>query len=163
MKVMISVDIEGIAGIAHWDEALHDRPGYPHFRELMTNEAIAACNGAKAAGATEIFVRDAHETARNLDVTRMPEGVRLIRGWSGHPYMMVQELDEKGIAVSAHSACHSGDLDPSHVLRAMAVPETHIHGTLRISLSRFNTGDEVEMLCKVLPAVVEKSRQGAAV
>ena len=52
---------------------------------------------------------------------------------------MVQELDEKGIAVSAHSACHSGDLDPSHVLRAMAVPETHIHGTLRISLSRFNT------------------------
>jgi len=76
---------------------------------------------------------------------------------------MVQELDEKGIAVSAHSACHSGDLDPSHVLRAMAVPETHIHGTLRISLSRFNTSDEVDMLCNVLPAVVGKSRQGAAV
>jgi cysteine desulfurase len=48
---------------------------------------------------------------------------------------MVQELDERGIAVSAHSACHSGDLDPSHVLQSMAVPETHIHGTLRISLS----------------------------
>ena len=76
---------------------------------------------------------------------------------------MVQELDEKGIAVSAHSACHSGDLDPSHVLRAMKVPETHIHGTLRISLSRLNTRGEVDTLCKVLPAVVEKSRQGAAV
>lgn len=76
---------------------------------------------------------------------------------------MVQELDEMGIAVSAHSACHSGDLDPSHVLRAMAVPETHIHGTLRISLSRFSTDAEVDRLCEVLPAVVAKSRQGVAV
>lgn len=76
---------------------------------------------------------------------------------------MVQELDEQGIAVSAHSACHSGDLDPSHVLKAMAVPETHIHGTLRISLSRFNTGAEMEKLCEILPGVVAKSRQSAAV
>ena len=76
---------------------------------------------------------------------------------------MVQELDERGIAVSAHSACHSGDLDPSHVLLAMAVPETHIHGTLRISLSRFNTMGEIDTLCEALPAIVAKSRQGAAV
>jgi cysteine desulfurase len=76
---------------------------------------------------------------------------------------MVQELDERGIAVSAHSACHSGDLDPSHVLRAMAVPETHIHGTLRISLSRLNTSREVDILCEILPGIVAKSRQGAAV
>ena len=76
---------------------------------------------------------------------------------------MVQELDERGIAVSAHSACHSGDLDPSHVLRAMAVPETHIHGTLRISLSRFNTSREVDILCEILPGIVAKSRQGVAV
>jgi len=67
---------------------------------------------------------------------------------------MVQELDERGIAVSAHSACHSGDLDPSHVLRAMAVPETHIHGTLRISLSRFNTSQEVDIFCDFLPWIV---------
>jgi len=76
---------------------------------------------------------------------------------------MVQELDEKGIAVSAHSACHSGDLDPSHVLKAMAVPETHIHGTLRISLSRFNTSQEVDELLNLLPGIVGKSRQGLAV
>ena len=76
---------------------------------------------------------------------------------------MVQELDERSIAVSAHSACHSGDLDPSHVLRAMAVPETHIHGTLRISLSRFNTSREVDIFCEILPGIVAKSRQGVAV
>jgi cysteine desulfurase len=75
---------------------------------------------------------------------------------------MVQELDERNIAVSAHSACHSGDLDPSHVLRAMAVPETHIHGTLRISLSRFNTAEEVDLLIRALPGIVSKSRQGMA-
>ena len=76
---------------------------------------------------------------------------------------MVQELDEKGIAVSAHAACHSGDLDPSHVLRAMAVPETHIHGTLRISLSRFNTSREVDIFSEILPGIVAKSRKGVAV
>jgi cysteine desulfurase len=76
---------------------------------------------------------------------------------------MVQELDEKGIAVSAHSACHSGDLDPSHVLQAMEVPETHIHGTLRISLSRLNNDQEVDCFLKTLPEVVAKSRQGLAV
>ena len=76
---------------------------------------------------------------------------------------MVQELDERGIGISAHSACHSGDLDPSHVLLAMKVPETHIHGTLRISLSKFNTMEEVETLLEILPGIVEKSRQGAAV
>ena len=76
---------------------------------------------------------------------------------------MVQELDERGIAVSAHSACHSGDLDPSHVLRAMQIPETHIHGTLRVSLSRFNTMQEVDMFCDALPGIVKKSRQGVAV
>ena len=76
---------------------------------------------------------------------------------------MVQELDERGIAVSAHSACHSGDLDPSHVLRAMSVPESHIHGTLRISLSRFNTKEEIDALCDALPAIVAKSRRDVAV
>lgn len=76
---------------------------------------------------------------------------------------MVQELDERGIAVSAHSACHSGDLDPSHVLRAMAIPETYIHGTLRISLSRFNTSQEIDLFCDILPGIVAKSRQGGAV
>lgn len=75
---------------------------------------------------------------------------------------MIQELDERGIAVSAHAACHSGDLDPSHVLRAMGVEEAFLHGTLRISLSRFNTMAEVDALLAVLPAIVAKSRQGFA-
>lgn len=72
---------------------------------------------------------------------------------------LIQELDERGIAVSAHSACHGGDLDPSHVLTAMRIPEEYLHGTLRLSLSRFNTMAEVEELLAVLPGVIAKSRQ----
>lgn len=75
---------------------------------------------------------------------------------------IIQELDERGIAVSAHSACQSGDLDPSHVLSAMQVPEDYRHGTLRISLSRYNTMVEVEQLLAILPPIITKSRAGFA-
>ena len=75
---------------------------------------------------------------------------------------LIQELDDRGIAVSAHSACHSGDLDPSHVLRALHIPESFLHGTLRISLSRLNTVAEVDALLEILPGIVAKSRQGFA-
>ncbi len=75
---------------------------------------------------------------------------------------LIQELDERGIAVSGHSACQSGDLDPSHVLAAMHVPETHLHGSLRISLSRNNTMPEVTRFLEILPTIVEKTRQGFA-
>jgi cysteine desulfurase len=71
---------------------------------------------------------------------------------------IIQELDARGMALSAHSACHSGDLNPSHVLTAMQVPETHLHGTLRISLSRYNTMAEVEAFLAILPGIIEKSR-----
>lgn len=76
---------------------------------------------------------------------------------------LIQELDERGIAVSAHSACHSGDLDPSHVLKALNIPEIYLHGTLRISLSRMNTSDEILSLLSVLLQAVAKSRRDFAV
>ena len=72
---------------------------------------------------------------------------------------IIQELDERGIAISAHSACHSGDLNPSHVLTAMNIPETFLHGTLRISLSRYNTPEEINTFVDILPGIINKSRQ----
>ena len=93
MKVFISADIEGTAGITDWDEALKGDANYPEFRELMTAELIAACEGAHAAGASEIIVKDAHETGRNVLVARLPEYVRIVRGWSGHPHSMMAGID----------------------------------------------------------------------
>lgn len=75
---------------------------------------------------------------------------------------LIQELDERGIAVSGHSACHSGDLDPSPVLTAMHVPENYLHGSLRISLSRNNTMTEVARFLEILPGIIRKSRQDFA-
>lgn len=75
---------------------------------------------------------------------------------------LIQDLDDAGIIVSAHSACLSGDLDPSHVLRAMGVTEEYIHGTLRISLSRLTTAQEVERFLQVFPGLVAGARSGFA-
>ena len=93
MKVYLSADIEGTAGITTWPEAeMHD-PNYPEHREKMTREVLAACDGAIAAGAKDILIKDAHDTGRNILQADLPECARLIRGWSGHPFSMVQELD----------------------------------------------------------------------
>ena len=71
---------------------------------------------------------------------------------------LLLRLDEVGIAVSAGSACSSGSGEPSHVLKAMGVPEPAIHGAIRFSLSRFTTEEEVDYVLQELPAVVEELR-----
>ncbi len=99
MKVYISADIEGVTGITHWDEANKEKPDYKVFQEQMTKEVAAACEGAQEAGATDILVKDAHWTGRNILPATLPEAVKIIRGWSGHPFCMVQELNESFDAV----------------------------------------------------------------
>jgi D-amino peptidase len=99
MKVYISADIEGVAGITNWNEAEKNHPDYPEFRQRMTDEVVAACEGAIAAGATEILIKDAHDSGRNILADRLPECARLVRAWSGHPLAMVQELDSSFDAV----------------------------------------------------------------
>lgn len=64
------------------------------------------------------------------------------------------KLDEQGICASSGSACTSGSLEPSHVLRAMGVPFTAIHGSIRFSLSRYNTQAEIDRVLAVLPPVI---------
>ena len=73
MKVFISADIEGTAGIAHWNEADRTHPDWAEFRALMTGEVVAACEGARAAGATEVVIKDAHDSGRNLLHDRLPD------------------------------------------------------------------------------------------
>lgn len=67
-------------------------------------------------------------------------------------------LSDLGICVSTGSACASGSLDPSHVIRAMGVPFTAVHGSVRFSLSRYNTMEEVEYALERIPPVIRKLR-----
>jgi cysteine desulfurase len=67
-------------------------------------------------------------------------------------------LNQFGICASSGSACTSGSLEPSHVLRAMGVPFTAAHGSIRFSLSRYNTEDEVDFVAGKMPEIVKKLR-----
>ncbi|MDL2316773.1 cysteine desulfurase NifS [Desulfovibrio sp. OttesenSCG-928-A18] len=68
-------------------------------------------------------------------------------------------LDQFGICASSGSACTSGSLEPSHVLRAMGVPFTYAHGSLRLSLSRYNTQEEVDFVTATLPKIITRLRE----
>jgi cysteine desulfurase len=68
-------------------------------------------------------------------------------------------LDQYGICAGSGSACTSGSLEPSHVLRAMGVPFTYAHGSLRLSLSRYNTQDEVDYATEKLPQIIRRLRE----
>jgi D-amino peptidase len=119
MKVYISADMEGIAGVSHWDDVTFDSPTYEPSQEELMREVVAACEGAIAAGAMELIVKDAHDTARNLLADRLPEPAQLIRGWSGHPYSMVQELDasfDALVCIGYHSPAGSGAHPLAHTL-----------------------------------------------
>jgi len=67
-------------------------------------------------------------------------------------------LDRLGICASSGSACTSGSLEPSHVLRAMGVPFTAVHGSIRFSLSRYTTEEEVDYVVREMPGVIERLR-----
>ena len=109
MKIFISADIEGTTGTTIWEEThTMSDPGKaaPHAHQ-MTLEVKAACEGAIAAGADEIVIKDAHGTGTNLDISLLPECVRVIRGWTGHPYSMVYGVDgsfDAAMFIGYHSA-----------------------------------------------------------
>ncbi len=68
-------------------------------------------------------------------------------------------LNKKGIAASSGSACTSGSLEPSHVMRAMNIPYTAAHGTIRFSLSRYNTPAEIEQVIAAVPPIAAELRR----
>ena len=77
-------------------------------------------------------------------------------GTEGEALMM--SLDLQGVAISTGSACSSGSLEPSHVLRAMRVPRPYLHGALRFSLGRSTTADDVDYVLDILPGIVAQAR-----
>lgn len=72
---------------------------------------------------------------------------------------ILMRMDDKGICASSGSACTSGSLEPSHVLRAMGVPFTAVHGSIRFSLSRYNTEEEIEYVVRELPGIISFLRE----
>lgn len=119
MKVYISVDIEGVTGVTAWSETELGNKDYSQFAEQMTKETVAACEGAIAMGADEIFVKDAHDSARNIDITQLPRCVKLSRGWTNSPESMVAGIDETfdaAIFIGYHSGAGYNGSPLSHTM-----------------------------------------------
>ena len=95
LKVLLSVDMEGITGLVSHEEC-NPKAGddYQYFRKIMTREANAAVEGALAAGATEIVVRDAHGSGRNILPDLLHKSALLLRDWSFGPKEMMEGIDE---------------------------------------------------------------------
>ena len=105
------------------------------------------------------ILRECPDTRVNGDrANRLPNtlniGFEYIEGES-----IAYSLSDIGICVSTGSACASGSLDPSHVMRAMGIPFTALHGSVRFSLSRYTTDEEIDYVLERLPPIIRKLRK----
>ena len=71
---------------------------------------------------------------------------------------LIMSLDLQGVAISTGSACSSGSMEPSHVLRAMDVPDAYLHGALRLSLGRATHLEDMTYVLEILPSIVANAR-----
>jgi D-amino peptidase len=93
MKVFITCDMEGVAGVCDWDQADSSKPDYAHGRELMVGEVNAAIEGALAAGAKEVIVNDSHGSMTNLLPEKLNRAAKLLQG-RVKPLSMMQGIDK---------------------------------------------------------------------
>ncbi len=140
---------ENLAGISGMAAALKE--AVANLEKNMKREA--ALRDRLIAGLTKVE----HSRLNGDRVNRLPNNVNIcFEGIEGESLLLL--LDAKGICASSGSACTSGSLDPSHVLLALGLPHEVAHGSLRLSLSEYNTEEEVDFIIEEVPKVVEYLR-----
>ncbi len=106
---------------------------------------------------TELLARIPNSRVNGTRLYRLPNTTNISFEFvEGEAILLL--MDEFGICASSGSACTSGSLQPSHVLRAMGVPFTMAHGSIRFSLSIYNTEEEINFVVEKLPSIIEKLR-----
>ena len=105
----------------------------------------------------EILARIPQSRVNGDTVNRLPNTTNISFEFvEGEAILLL--MNEQGICASSGSACTSGSLQPSHVLRAMGVPFTMAHGSIRFSLSIYNTAAEIDFVIDKMPAIIERLR-----
>jgi D-amino peptidase len=130
VKVFLSTDMEGTAGIVDWEQCIGDGPEAAAGRRLLLNEVNAAIDGALAGGANEIVVNDSHSGMRNLPPAELHGHATYIAG-RHKPLYMMQGLDDSFDAVFYVSYHGSMGADPavlSHTYNPRAVMEVRLNG-----------------------------------
>jgi cysteine desulfurase len=112
------------------------------LRDKLETSLLQCCPDARVNGDTE---------------HRLPNTVNISFEYVEGEAILLR-LDEHDICASSGSACSSGSLEPSHVLRTMGVPFTAIHGSIRFSLSRYNTDEEIDRVIEILPPIIKELR-----
>ena len=133
MKIFISADIEGSTTTTTWDETNDQKSAYALHAKQMTNEVLACIEGAQRAGAVTFTVRDAHAWGNNIDPTKMPHFVTLLRGWSGHPYSMADGVDKMQTAamfIGYHSAAGKEGNPLAHTMTSSKFHTIKLNGEL---------------------------------
>ena len=140
---------ENIAGIVSLAAALQE--ACDHLEENAAK--VSALRDKLIAGLAAV----PHSILNGHPTNRLPGNVNLcFEGIEGESLLLL--LDDKGICASSGSACTSGSLDPSHVLLAIGRPHEIAHGSLRLSLSEWNTQEEVDYMLAEIPKVVDYLR-----
>lgn len=118
-KLYISADIEGVCGIADWKETALADAQSAYFRAEMTREVAAACAAAREAGVAEIFVKDAHDSGRNIDPQALPDNARIMRAWTRDPFSMMAGIDPSfgaAMLIGYHSGAAADGNPLSHTM-----------------------------------------------
>ena len=129
-KVFISVDMEGVAGVVTADQLFPTSFEYERFRRFMTQEALAAVEGAREAGATEIVVADAHGNMQNLLIEQFPADVRIVRGEPRQLCMMggLDKSFDAAMFVGYHASTHNARGVRAHTFSSARLTRVALNG-----------------------------------
>lgn len=130
IKVYISVDMEGVTGAVSDQQLSPAGFEYQRFREFMTAEALAAIQGARDAGATEILVSDSHGNGQNLLIERLPSDVMVVRSWP-RPLMMMQGIDssfDAAVFIGYHSGTTNSQGVRAHTISSARLTSVELNG-----------------------------------
>jgi len=130
VKIYISVDMEGIAGVVTGDQLGPNGFEYERFREFMTAEASAAVLGALEGGATSVVVSDSHGNGENLLLEKLPQGVTVVRSWP-RPLGMMEGIDESfagAIFIGYHASTSNPRGVRAHTISSARFAELKLNG-----------------------------------
>ena len=131
LKVFISVDMEGLTGVVNSEEVSRSGKDYDYFRAVMARETNAAIEGALAAGATALVVRDSHGSARNLLPEQLHEAALLLRDWSGGYMSMMEGIDnsfDAVIFIGYHAKAGTPNALLEHTMSSANITDVVING-----------------------------------
>jgi D-amino peptidase len=132
VKVFISADMEGIAGVVTGDQLSPTGFEYDRFRGFMTDEVLAAIQGARDAGATTIVVADAHGNGENLLIERLPDDVTVVRSWP-RPHGMMEGIDstfDAAVFIGYHTGTTSTTGVRAHTLSSATLTSVALNDSV---------------------------------